>query len=160
VLKKDVSIFARGAYAVSRHLGTADTRRRNVGEILDLDATTASCCGHDPNVLRCGAGFGDGAYVRHWVTTSDVIYEELRRADLGADTTAMCFLATLVSQPKATAWSILADASMRPEAKMLVRELGEQITRPAAWKLRVERSANSFLGSQHCSAEGPNVTTG
>jgi hypothetical protein len=52
VLKKDVSIFARGAYAVSRHLGTADTRRRNVGEILDLDATIALCCGHDPNVLR------------------------------------------------------------------------------------------------------------
>ena len=37
---------------------------------------------------------------------------------------------------------------MRPEAKTLVRELRKQIKRPAARKLRVERSANLFLGSQ------------
>jgi hypothetical protein len=83
-----------------------------------------------------------GEYMRHWVTTSDSNIRRAPPSPLGADTTEMCLLATLVSEPEATAWSILAGTSMKREAKTLVRELRKQIKRPAARKQRVERSGS------------------
>jgi hypothetical protein len=91
----------------------------------------------------------------------------LRQAAEGADTNAMCVLASLCAPPERYAWFRLAALRKSNEAaqalsalvptmtreeivegKQLVKELRKRIKRPAARKQRVEKSAKVYVGSQ------------